>query len=138
MDNPIVPIFEDLESEVQDVVIGFETRLRRIKRDGERAFNNVQKDEEKTATDPERDVGPEVSILPILEEGMGERTYVPPVTIGRSKEEVLEALGKVEPLEESAGDDAREHTDAGEIVSSLVREAEVEHSESTANPHTEL
>lgn len=138
MDNPIIPIFEDLESEVQDVVIGFETRLRRIKRDGERAFNNVQKDEEKTAADPERDVGPEVSILPIPEEGTGERTYVPPVTIGRSKEEVLEALGKVEPLEEIAGDNACEHTDAGEIVSSLVREAEVEHSESTANPHTEL
>ncbi|KAG2142821.1 uncharacterized protein EDB93DRAFT_1156509 [Suillus bovinus] len=138
MDNPIIPIFKDLESEVQDVVIGFETRLRRIKRDGERAFNSVQKDEEKIATGAERDVGPGVSILPIPEEGAGERAYVPPVIIGRSKEEVLEALGKVEPLEKSSGDNAREHTDAGEIVSSLIREAEEEHSESTAIPHTEL
>lgn len=139
MDNPIIPIFEDLESEVQDVVIGFETRLRRIKRDGERAFNSVQKDEEKgTATDPERGVGPEVSILPIPEEGAGEHAYVPPVVIGRSKEEVLEALGKVEPLVESSDYDAREDADAGEIVSSLVREAEEERSESTAIPHTEL
>lgn len=139
MDNPIIPIFEDLESEVQDVVIGFETRLRRIKRDGERAFNSVQKDEGKgTATDPEHDVEPEVSILPIPEEGAGERAYVPPVAIGRSKEEVLEALGKVEPLEESSGYNSRDDADAGEIVSSLVREAEEEHSESTTIPHTEL
>lgn len=139
MDNPVIPIFEDLESEVQDVVIGFETRLRRIKRDGERSFNSVQKDEEKVAvTDPERDVGPEVSILPIPEEGAGERVYVPPVVIGRSKEEVLEALGKVEPLEESSGYNDHEDADAGAIVSSLVREAEEEHSERTAIPHTEL
>lgn len=139
MDNPIIPIFEDLESEVQDVVIGFETRLRRIKRDGERAFNTVQKDEEKgTVIDPERDVGPEVSILPIPEEGAGGHGYVPPVVIGRSKEEVLEALGRVEPLEGSPEYNARADSDAGEIVSSLVREAEEERSESTAIPHTEL
>lgn len=138
VDNPIIPIFEDLESEVQDVVIGFETRLRRIKRDGERAFNSVQKDEEKgTVTDPEHNVEPVVSILPIPEEGASEHAYVPPVVIGRSKEEVLEALGKVDPLEESSGYNAREDADAGEVVSSLVREAE-EHSESTAIPHTEL
>ncbi|KAG0698221.1 hypothetical protein DFH29DRAFT_942356 [Suillus ampliporus] len=137
VDNPIIPIFEDLESEVQDVVIGFETRLRRIKRDGERAFNSVQKDEEKgTATDPEPGVEPEVSILPVPEEGASEQVYVPPVVIGRSKEEVLEALGKVESLEESSGYNARE--DAGEVLSSLVREAEEEHSESTAIPRTEL
>ncbi|KAG1835799.1 hypothetical protein DFJ58DRAFT_710522 [Suillus subalutaceus] len=133
MDNPIIPIFEDLESEVQDVVIGFETRLRRIKRDGERAFNSVQKDEEK-----EQLLFQSVSILPIPEEGAGERAYVPPVVIGRSKEEVLEALGKVEPLEESSGYNSRDDADAGEIVSSLVREAEEEHLESTAIPHTEL
>jgi hypothetical protein len=42
MDNAIIPIFEDLESEVQDVVIGFG----RIKRDGERAFNMMRKNEQ--------------------------------------------------------------------------------------------
>lgn len=137
VDNPIIPIFEDLELEVQDIVIGFETRMRRIKRDGERAFNSVQKDEEKgTATDSDRDVGPEVSILPIPEEGAS--GYVPPVVIGRSKEEVLEALGRAESLEGSSEHNAREDADAGEIVSSLVREAEDERSESTAIPHTEL
>lgn len=139
VDNPIIPIFEDLESEVQDVVIGFETRLRRIKRDGERAFNTVQKDEEKGAsvTDPEPDVEPEVSILPIPEESAREQGYVPPVVIGRSKEEVMEALGKVEPLQEAnSGSSADE--DAGEVVSSLVREAEKERFGNSAMPHTEL
>ncbi|KAG1738899.1 uncharacterized protein EDB91DRAFT_1137255 [Suillus paluster] len=136
VDNPIIPIFEDLESEVQDVVVGFETRLRRIKRDGERAFNSAQKDEEKgTVTDPEPGVEPEVSILPITEEATSEQAYIPPVVIGRSKE-ALEALGKAEPLKGSSGYNARE--DAGEVLSSLVREAEEEHSESTAMPHTEL
>ncbi|OAX41027.1 hypothetical protein K503DRAFT_768024 [Rhizopogon vinicolor AM-OR11-026] len=139
VDNPIIPIFEDLESEVQDVVIGFETRLRRIKRDGERAFNSIQKDEEKgtTAADLEPGVEPEVSILPIPEEGASAQDRVPPVVIGRSKEEVLEALGKVEPLHEaSSGSSADE--DAGEVVSSLVREAEEERLGSSAIPHTEL
>lgn len=51
---------------------------------------------------------------------------------------MLEALGKVEPLEESSGYNSRDDADAGEIVSSLVREAEEEHSESTTIPHTEL
>jgi len=136
VDNPIIPIFEDLESEVHDVVIGFETRLRRIKRDGERAFNSVQKDEDKgTTTDP--DVEPEVSILPIPEEGESKQGFVPPVIIGRSKEEVLEALGKVEPLQEvSSGPSTDE--DAGEVVSSLVREAEEERLGRSAIPHTEL
>ncbi|OJA21190.1 hypothetical protein AZE42_01377 [Rhizopogon vesiculosus] len=139
VDNPIIPIFEDLESEVQDVVIGFETRLRRIKRDGERAFNSIQKDEEKgtTAADLEPGVEPEVSILPIPEKGASAQDYVPPVVIGRSKKEVLEALGKVEPLHEaSSGSSADE--DAGEVVSSLVREAEEERLGSSAIPHTEL
>ncbi|KAG6326536.1 hypothetical protein ID866_12553, partial [Astraeus odoratus] len=38
--NPLVPIIQDVESELGDIIIGFETRLRRIKRDGERAFNS--------------------------------------------------------------------------------------------------
>lgn len=137
VDNPIVPIFEDLESEVHDVVIGFETRLRRIKRDGERAFNSVQKDEEKGTAVTEPDIEPEVSILPILEEGESQRGYVPPVVIGRSKEEVLEALGKVQPPQE-ASSESRADEDAGEIVSSLVREAEEERFGGSAIPHTEL
>ncbi|KAF9244141.1 hypothetical protein BU15DRAFT_71706 [Melanogaster broomeanus] len=101
--NPLIPIFDDLQSEVRDVVIGFETRLRRIKRDGERAFNSnngndaAQKEEEKgSAVEPE----PEVSILPVPHEGVrgGAQEFIPHVVIGRSQEEVLEALGKVEPL----------------------------------------
>jgi len=131
--NPIIPIFEDLESEVHDVVIGFETRLRRIKRDGERAFNRMRTREQQQILMLE----PEVSILPIPEEGESKQGFVPPVIIGRSKEEVLEALGKVEPLQEvSSGPSTDE--DAGEVVSSLVREAEEERLGRSAIPHTEL
>ncbi|KIJ20572.1 hypothetical protein PAXINDRAFT_165495 [Paxillus involutus ATCC 200175] len=141
--NPLTPIIEDLESEVQDVVIGFETRLRRIKRDGERAFNNnsqgtTQKEEEKgSAVEPE--AVPEVSILPrpVPPELIGEEArefIIPPVILGRSQEEVLEALGKVEPLDEAK----TPSDDPEEASSSLVQEAEVDALTNADILHTEL
>ncbi|EGO20584.1 hypothetical protein SERLADRAFT_417786 [Serpula lacrymans var. lacrymans S7.9] len=93
--DPVIPILEDLESEVHDVVIGFETRLRRIKRDGERAFSNYQKEEEKAPVSE-----PEAPWAPILPIPAAAEEYIPPV-IGRNKEEVLEALGKVETPEDT-------------------------------------
>ncbi|KAF8836828.1 hypothetical protein BDN67DRAFT_262554 [Paxillus ammoniavirescens] len=136
--NPLTPILEDLESEVQDVVIGFETRLRRIKRDGERAFNNnsqgtTQKEEEKgSAVEPE--AVPEVSILPrpVPPEPIGEEArefIIPPVIVGRSQEEVLEALGKVEPLDEAKPPS----DDPEEAGSSLVQEAKVDEQSALTN-----
>ncbi|KIK97344.1 hypothetical protein PAXRUDRAFT_232341 [Paxillus rubicundulus Ve08.2h10] len=124
--NPLTPILEDLESEVQDVVIGFETRLRRIKRDGERAFNNnsqgtTRKEEEKAfAVEPE--AVPGVSILPI-----GEEFIISPVMIGSSQEEMLEAKTP--------------SNDPDEAGSNLVQEAEVVEQHTLANAdtlHTEL
>ncbi|KAH7910299.1 hypothetical protein BJ138DRAFT_1009137 [Hygrophoropsis aurantiaca] len=140
--NPLIPIIEDLELEVQDVVIGFETRLRRIKRDGERAFNSPQKEEDKaSATDPE----PGVSILPVPNTDIREETgsYVPPVVIGRSKEEVLEALGKVELQDNTESHPAESQLEPEEVVESLVHEAEAEAEEEmrfsdTPILHTEL
>lgn len=133
--NPLAPITEDLRSEVRDIVIGFETRLRRLKREGERAFNGngvVQKEEEKGPVSE-----PEVSILPIPGTDTRERmqTFIPPVVIGRSKEEVLDALKKA-----SALDQPDVSTDPEEVVSSLVRETEVEEAQSASSnvPHTEL
>ena len=135
--NPMGPIFEDLESEVQDVVIGFETRLRRIKRDGERAFNshgngNAQREEEKGSNlEPE----PEASILPVPGEGARdeEPSFIPPVIIGRSQEEVLEALGKVGPVSEAGQPGIELNVDPEEAVSRLAREveggAEIAHTE---------
>ncbi|KAI6110815.1 hypothetical protein EV401DRAFT_2059205 [Pisolithus croceorrhizus] len=133
--NPLAPITEDLRSEVGDIVIGFETRLRRLKREGERAFNGngaAQKEEEKGSLSE-----PEVSILPIPGTDTKERmqTFIPPVIVGRSKEEVLDALKKATAL-----DQPELSTDPEEVVSSLVREAEVEEVQSASSnvPHTEL
>ena len=138
--NPVVPVIEDIESEMKDIVIGFETRLRRIKRDGERAFNNGNgngstppKEEDKVPA-PE----PEVSILPVPDiTGNKPGKVVPPVIIGRSKEEVLEALKKVERHDgQESIPVAKGGIDPEEAVSSLVRQAEGEgHS---AVPRTEL
>ncbi|KAH0836475.1 hypothetical protein J3R83DRAFT_8084 [Lanmaoa asiatica] len=138
--DPLSPIVQDLESEVQDVVIGFETRLRRIKRDGERAFTNhingvTQKEEEKgTGIEPEAEPKPEVSILPVPREGAREEQgYIPPVVIGRSQEEVLEALGKVESVGKAERLGSGSHVDPEEAVSRLAREveggAEIHHTE---------
>ncbi|KAI6044418.1 hypothetical protein EDC04DRAFT_367432 [Pisolithus marmoratus] len=133
--NPLAPITEDLQSEVGDIVVGFETRLRRLKREGERAFNSngsVQKEEEKGSVSE-----PEVSILPVPGIDTRERmqTFIPPVIIGRSQEEVLDALKKVTPL-----DQREDSADPEEVVSSLVREVEVEEVQSASSimPHTEL
>lgn len=129
--NPMTPIFEDLESEVQDVVIGFETRLRRIKRDGERAFNGngnggAQREEDKGSTlEPEVEAEPKVSILPVPREGAREESgFIPPVAIGRSQQEVLEALGRVEPVTEAERSGIESNVDPEEAVSRLARELE--------------
>lgn len=135
--NPLAPITEDLQSEVLDIVIGFETRLRRLKREGERAFNGngaVQKEEEKGPV-----AEPEVSILPIPGTDTRERaqTFIPPVIIGRSQQEVFDALNKANSLDQPA----EASPDPEEVVSSLVREAEVEeevHPASSSMLHTEL
>lgn len=127
--NPLSPIFQDLESEVQDIVIGFETRLRRIKRDGERAFNNhgngIAPREEEKGSNAVPDVGtePEASILPVPRGSAGEPGFIPPVIIGRNQEEVLEALSRVEPVPEEHYTSGS-HVDPEEVVSRLAREVE--------------
>jgi len=80
--NPILPSIQDLRSEVEDVIVGFETRLRRIKRNGDRAFASTE----------ESQPGPEVSVLPIVPEEQVVQEAVPPVLIGKSQEEVLQML----------------------------------------------
>ena len=40
--NPVVDTLEDLQSEVRDITVGFETRMRRIKREGDRTFSGEQ------------------------------------------------------------------------------------------------
>ena len=107
--NPLHSILADLESEVQDVVIGFETRLRRIKREGERAFNNhsngvTQKEEEKGSNAVKLD--PEISIP-------SHGQFVPSVG---SQEQVL---GKVEPVGKAEDVVGGSNVNAGEAVPRL-------------------
>lgn len=91
--NPLFDALEDLQSEVQDVVVGFQTRLRRIKRSGERAFGGA--DDASESADGSAP-SPEVSILPIVpsEDESNLEPEAEPVVIGRSEKEILESLGR--------------------------------------------
>ncbi|PCH44428.1 hypothetical protein WOLCODRAFT_139004 [Wolfiporia cocos MD-104 SS10] len=95
--NPVLKAIADLEGEVRDVVLGFETRLRRVKRNGERALGGgvqeIEDDDEST------------SILPIEDENKIQTpadVNVPQVVIGRTKEEILDALDRVAEQEGQA------------------------------------
>ncbi|KAL1940799.1 hypothetical protein VTO73DRAFT_7840 [Trametes versicolor] len=127
--NPVVAAIADLQVEVEDVVAGFETRLRRITRGGARAFGTTEEesdDEEAPAPGDET-----VSILPIEESALPEHTQspadveVPPVVIGRGKEEVEAALNRVADLEgdkTSAPDDAQKSADSDAVAHALKEE----------------
>jgi len=91
LDNPVLQVLRDLRVEVDDVITGFESRLRRIQRDGERAFDGANHDEDSSEAKPTED--PSVSILPIADE-----ESISQVTIGKSPEQVVEALREA-PLE---------------------------------------
>lgn len=103
LDNPVFRALKELRVEVDDIMTGFKSRLRRIQRDGERAFDATNRDETRPTEDSS------VSILPIADEGS-----IPQVTLGKSREQVLEAL-KEAPLEDWAtskrkkADGARTH-----------------------------
>ena len=94
LENPILQALKELRVEVDDVVTGFESRLRRIQRDGERAFDGANHDEGSSDGGSAED--PSVSILPIVDE-----ESIPQVTIGKGPEQVVEALKEV-PLEDWA------------------------------------
>lgn len=91
-ENPITRTLKELRVEVNDIIAGFESRLKRIQRDGERALANHE--EGSSESKPTQD--PSVSILPIANE-----ESIPQVTIGKSSEQVAEAL-KEAPLEDWA------------------------------------
>jgi len=94
LDNPIIQALRELRAEVNDIITGFESRLRRIQRDGERAFGEASHNEDPSDAKPAED--PTVSIQPVAD---GES--IPQVTIGKSPEQVVEGL-KAAPLEDWA------------------------------------
>ncbi|CDO69647.1 hypothetical protein BN946_scf184851.g35 [Trametes cinnabarina] len=129
--NPVLPAIADLQNEVEDVVAGFQTRLRRINRNGARSFGTPDEDPEDAGeTEPVSGDGT-VSILPIEESALPEHTQspadvdVPPVVIGRSKEEVEAALNRVADLEgdkTSSPSDAGKNADSDAVAQSLKEE----------------
>jgi len=85
LDNPVIRVLRELRTEVDDIITGFESRLRRIQRDGERAFDEANHNEDSSKAKPADD--PIMSILPIAD---GES--IPQITVGKSPEQVVEAL----------------------------------------------
>ena len=128
--NPVTPAINDLRAEVEDIIVGFETRLRRIKRNGDRAFGNIRTDGQ-TEEDNEE---PEVSILPIDPEEELVEDAIPPVVIGKSQEQVLEALGHAGVNIED-GNIPSSSSSPQEEVDEIVKEAEAE---SASSLHEEL
>ena len=109
--NPVLDVMEDLQEEVNDITVGFETRLRRIKREGDRAFAmNIAKDIDNILAEGQDEPletvessEPLASILPVPEPddslGRSEEDVLREVSdsvLGRSKDEVVEAFGRAE------------------------------------------
>jgi hypothetical protein len=119
----------ELQLELQDVIAGFETRLRRIKRNGFKAFDLLPDDtmsEEEAEYDVETPPFPEVSILPIVGDEPDPATPILenefPV-VGRGKAEVEEAFARADAALNQEHSEVFEHTpDDGisEAESSMV------------------
>ncbi|KAI5118675.1 hypothetical protein M0805_003612 [Coniferiporia weirii] len=107
--NPVMDALEDLQAEVHDITVGFETRLRRIKREGDRAFT-LETPSEADAQVP----APGVSILPIYDDGTAQGKAeekvlqeVSDAILGRSGEEIVAALNRAEEWSTSDQDQAK-------------------------------
>lgn len=149
--NPVYTALTDLQSEVQDVVVGFETRLRRIKRNGERAFGIIASEDEDDESESQDEM---LHILPIgddsRKDGLEGETPadIPQIVIGRSKEEVMEAFNRVEEGDNEASQRGGatsvpedKFKDPEEVVAAVVEDVEnhQEHSDtSEALSHDEL
>lgn len=140
--DPVQPALADLQAEIQDVVVGFETRLRRVKRNGDRAFGGAVEGSDEASGDDESDET--VSILPIEQDEKKDPAAgqsppdIPQVVIGRSKEEVVAALNRaaaVDPSATSVPDQKSKDPEA--VVESLAFEVEQEAAASAIH-HEEL
>ena len=118
------------------MISGFNARLRKIKRSGARAFGDPESaDEEDDET---------ASILPIEDPQQTEtpaETGVPPVVIGRGKEEVEAALNRVveaDAQRTSSPDEREKVKDADAVAQSLSEAVASEETSETAPLHQEL
>ncbi|KAI0251393.1 hypothetical protein BJV78DRAFT_1282460 [Lactifluus subvellereus] len=127
--NPISSAVYELQLELQDVIADFETRFRRIKRNGLKAIGSLPGDmADEEEAEAEQDVEslqpPQVSILPVPSDD--ESDHAAPIlrsdfpVIGRGKAEVEEAVARAEDVldrgdsqEEVAGSSADEINEVG-------------------------
>ncbi|KAK7687783.1 hypothetical protein QCA50_009002 [Cerrena zonata] len=140
--NPVLAALEELQSEVHDTVLGFQTRLRRINRHGERSFS--AKDGE-DPIDDEIALDDSVNIQPIEDDAhkapanAETPVEIPPVIIGKSKEQVVEAFNRVAEQEISATSTPEAQTKNSEtIVEEVAQQVEEEAQTSTSPAHEEL
>lgn len=125
--NPVLASLHELESDVDDIVKGFETRLRRIKRTGDRTFRSGQTEDPHEDNDMPSE--PEVSILPVPDAGRAAEVVKdssPPIVIGRGKGEVLNALGKVESESVTDALPRKQAASGDDAVRAIVAQAEEE------------
>ncbi len=135
--NPVGPAIKELQDEVEDVIHGFNARLRTIKRSGARVFGTPEEEAE--------DEEGSVSILPIEEPEQTESPAdvgVPEgIMIGRGKEEVEAALNRVAELDAqktSSPDEPEKVKDADAVAQSLKEAVAAEAPSASSPSHEEL
>jgi hypothetical protein len=104
-----------MQLELQDVIAGFETRLRRIKRNGFKTFGSLPEDtmsEDETEDDVETPESPEVTTLPISEDEPNPATPISGgefTVVGRGKAEVEEAFARAAAVLDGDHSQVSEH-----------------------------
>ncbi|PIL25167.1 hypothetical protein GSI_13056 [Ganoderma sinense ZZ0214-1] len=156
--NPVTVAIKELQDEVDDVIAGFNARLRKIKRSGARVFGSPvpadeeeQVDESASPADDEggvrnvlvgrgKGVAESASVLPVEDPEQAETPegWVRNVVVGRGKGEVEAALNRV--AEADAQKTSSEHVAAAEAVAQSLSDefASAETSEPVAPVHQEL
>jgi hypothetical protein len=137
--NPVEDVLQELESEVENIIGSFETRLQQLKRRGERALAGHVGDADVTMSASE----PTFSVLPVPEDEIdreGATGDIPPVVIGRSKEEIVDAFSRAGEDVTGATSPRSVKTEPEGVVGSLAQEVSAEADQSTPVPadHVEL
>ncbi|KAF8522999.1 hypothetical protein JB92DRAFT_1644485 [Gautieria morchelliformis] len=98
--NPLIDVMEALQEEVDDMVLGFEANLTRVKNAALDIFSGI---ETKAATNvPKETSETEVSILPIDPITAETDGKIPPVILSRGAEEVKTAVSRAEEAKTKA------------------------------------
>lgn len=137
--NPIIDAIKELQDEVDDVIAGFNARLRKIKRSGARVFGSP------VPADGEEPEDETASILPVEDSEQPEtpaESKIRNVVVGRGKGEVEAALNRVaeaDTQKTSPSGASETAVDADTVAQGLSGErASEETSDATLPVHQEL